>query len=219
MMFRFSGKDNAAVYEGFVGGLQIGKFHSTSAGYGLTLTKAKSFAWRTCADDGGAIFASGSSVRSGERRLLLTAVHTGDISAHGGEDHVKVLSDCSAVTAYIAGGWGYLEMGSVSKVRYAGGVRSMIDCPTGAEVTGAVGAFLAAMGDISGTHSTSVPISVIHVMNPTAGTFDFFASFGSATGAIAAKSTALSGLSSTHRLLVKCPDGNVGYIPVIQTWS
>ena len=182
MLFRFDGKAGYAIYDGQVNALQVGKFSSTAAGYGFTLTKTRSFAFRSCADDGGVVFTTGASVKAKEARLLLTAVHTGNISAHGGENHLKVTSDCSGVTGFLGGSWDYLEMGTSAKVAYAGGSRSMLDIPSGAAVTGAVGSFLAAAGDISGTHSASVPVAVVAATNPTAGSYDAFAYLGSATG-------------------------------------
>lgn len=217
MLFRYSGKDGYSIYENQVGSLQMGKFSSTSQGYGLPLTKVNSFGFRVCADDKGVVFVSGASVRANESRLLLTAAHTGNVSAHGHEAHLKITGDESGVTGILGGSWGYIEMVSGAKVNYAGGVRSMLDCPSGAEISGVLSAFLAAANDISGTHTG--PATVIHVPNPVSGTFDFFAVFGAAPGGIAAKATALSGLTSTHRLIVKCPDGNTGYIPIIETWA
>jgi hypothetical protein len=216
-IFRFDGTLNLAVYEGQVGALQIGKFSSVTAGKGLQVTKTKSFMFRTCTDDGGSVLASGSAVRATESRMLLTAAQTGDVSIHGGQHHLKVTSDCSGVTGYMGGSWGHLEMVSGAKINAAGAVRAHLECPSGATISGVLSSFLSAAGDISGTHTG--PAAVIHVPNPTAGTFDFFAVFGSAPGGIAAKSTALSGLTSAYRILVKTPDGNTGYIPIMATWA
>lgn len=195
----------------------IGSFSSATAGVGLKLSSNRTTVFRVCTDDGGAAIGAGS-YRASESRLLLTGTcGATNTSMSGHESHVKVASDYSGASGLIGGAWNYIEIASGGNVNYASATHGMIDCPTGATIGGVLSCFMAASNDLTGTHTG--PATVLHVTNPVAGTFDFFAVFGSAPGGIAAKSTALSGLSSNYRLIVKCPDGTTGYVPVIGTWS
>lgn len=209
------------IFEGDYGQIIKGVFNATTAGYGLPLKTTRTWIERGNADDGGKVLTgAGAAYLFGSRRLLLTAVQTGNNSFFGGCDRLSIKSDCSGVLAEMTGHWGMLEVksGGVTGI-LAGAVRGDININTGGDIpTGGIAScFLAACEGLGATH-TGVA-AVLHVPNPQVGSFDFFAVFGAAPGGIAAKATALSGLTSTHRLIVKCPDGNTGYIPIIQTWS
>ena len=224
-LYMFNGRLNAWEYQGGRDNAQMimGQFNATTAGYGLEVNTTRTWIERGNADDGGKIIATaGNAYLFGSRRLLLTAVQTGNNSFFGGCDRLSIAASQVAVTGVMGAHWGMLEVKSGGVVGAAGGngaVRGDININSGGDIgTGKTAScFLAACESLGSSH-TGVA-SVIDVPNPATGTFDFFATFGAAPGGIAVKATSLSGLTSTHRLLVKCPDGNTGYIPVIQTWS
>lgn len=181
-LFRFDGQLGYSVYEGQVGALQIGLFASTTAGKGFPLTSSKTFANRVCADDGGKVLGA-AAYRAMESRLLLTKAHTGAVSAFGAEGHAKIIGDVSGANGPIAGQWGYAEHGAASKTALiATGVRGTADLPTGAVIpsTGVLSAFLADSIDLGGTHTGKA--TVLHIPNPGAGTWDYLAILGTATG-------------------------------------
>jgi len=225
MEFRYDGSLNAWHSELHRDGAQVlfGKFNATLPGYGHPVTPARTWIMRGNADDGGKVLAgTGAAYLFSIRRLLLTAAQTGNNSFFGGCDRLSVNADVSAVTGVMAAHWGMLEVKASGILGASGGcgaVRGDININTGGDIgTGKIAScFLAACESLGASHTGSA--AVVHVPNPATGTFDFFAVFGAAPGGIAAKATALSGLTSTHRLIVKCPDGNTGYIPIIETWS
>lgn len=181
-LFRFDGNLGYTVYQGQVGALQIGLFANTAAGPGFPLTSSKTFAHRICADDGRVLLGA-AAYRAQESRLLLTMASTGVVSAFGAEGHAKITGDLSGANGPVAGQWGYAEHGASAKTALvAAGVRGTADLPTGATIplTGVLSAFLGDSIDLSGTHTGKA--TVFHVPNPGAGTWDYFALFGTATG-------------------------------------
>jgi hypothetical protein len=96
--------------------------------------------------------------------------------------------------------------------------RFRAECPSGDTIPAnkVAAAIEICAEDLSGTHTGQA--AMINAPNPTAGTYDFFASFGSATGVIAAKSSNLSSLAASHRIAVNF-NGTTIYIPCVTTWA
>lgn len=209
------------VFKGDYGQIIKGVFHATLPVSGLPLSPARTWFERGNVDDGGAVLAgTGAAYLYGTRRMLMTAAQTGNNSFMGGCDRLSINADESAVTGVMSGHWGMLEVkagGTVAGAAGVGAVRGDINNSGVLASGGVISCFLASCEKIAGTHTGSA--TVLHVPNPASGTFDFFAVFGAAPGGITAESTALSGLTSNYKLIVKCPDGNTGYIPIVETWG
>ena len=189
-----------------------GVFNATIAGYALSLNTSRTWIERGNADDGGAILSgSGAAYLFGSRRLLLTAAQTGNNSFYGGSDRLSVNANVSAVTAHIAGHWGFLEIKSGANVNRAGAVRGQVDL-NGATITGVVSAFMAATNTLAGTHTG--PAVIVDVTRPVTGTWDALLNVDSLSGTVTTCSTALSGVTAIRKLGVYEDGVLVGYIPV-----
>ncbi len=167
------------------GEFQIGAFVSAATGSGQVLSSTKTKALDVCADDGGVALTS--SVRAGRSRLLITTATSGDQSAFGHQGQVKATASLVG-TGNTAGLWGYFEANNAA-IHIGGqvaGVYAMADLPTSADITtgGVLAALMCGSNTLAGTHNGVA--AAIHIPNPVAGTWDFFAVLGSATGASAA---------------------------------
>jgi hypothetical protein len=194
-----------------------GVFNATTAGYGLALNSGRTWIERGNADDGGAVVSgTGAAYLFGQRRLLLTAVQTGNNSFFGGGDRLSIASDCSGVTAEMAGGWSMLEMKSGGKTNSISAAHRIdLKINTGSTVSaGVTSALLIAAEALSPSTHTGT-IAVMHVPNPQAGTYDAFLVLGSATGVAAANTHTIDSHALSYILTVKDPAGNLGYIPVL----
>jgi hypothetical protein len=188
-MLNWKQKMTDLVLLGRTGQIIKGVFHATLPVSGLPLRTDRTWIERGNCDDGGAILTgSGAAYLFGSRRMLVTAVQTGNNSWYGGCDRLSVNADISGVTAHVAGHWGFLEFKSGGKVNVGGAVRGQIDLPSGAYVTGFAGCFVAASNTLAGTHTG--PIAPMLVTLPVAGTFDAAAIYQTTlTGCTAAGST------------------------------
>jgi hypothetical protein len=166
------------------GQLIKGKFHATSAGYGFALDPNRTWVERGNADDGGAVMTgTGAAYLYGSRRLLLTAVQTGNNSYFGGCDRLSVASDCSGVTAEMAGGWSMLEMKSGGKTNsITAAHRFDLKINSGSTVSAGVTSALLVAAEAISPSTTTGSVAVLHVPNPQAGTYGEFAVFGDTTG-------------------------------------
>ena len=220
-MYWYRNGSSDLTFKGSYGQIIKGVFNATLPSSGLPLSPSRTWFERGNVDDGGVILAgTGNAYLYGTRRMLLTAAQTGNNSFMGGCDRLSINADESAVTGPMSGHWGMLEVkagGTVAGAVGVGAVRGDINNSGVLASGGVISCFLAACEKIAGTHTGSA--TVLHVPNPASGTFDFFAVFGAAPGGITAEGTALSGLTSTYKLLVKCPDGTTGYIPIVGTWA
>ena len=194
----------------------IGEFSSLSAGLGQGISSSRTKAFDVCADDMGMVIAPGNSVRAGRRRMLVTAVHVGDVSIFGGQDHLKVSSDLSGLTGFVAGGWAYMECSATAKTApLSAGHKSMVDLPSGAVIPsgGVLAGYMATSNDLGGTHTGKAV--AYHVPNPVAGTWDAAFGFGSAPGGITVNTHSIDSHALSYIISVKDPAGNIGYIPVL----
>jgi hypothetical protein len=164
----------------FSGVSAVGAFSSATAGSGIAINSAKTKAFDILADDGGVALTAGSYQAARFRMLVATTIASGNISIAGALGHLKVVANVAS-SAPISGIRGYIEC-SGAAISSASAVRGMIDIPSGCTISsGAIAsAFMADSLDLGGTHTGSA--AVIHVANPGAGTWDFFAAFGTATG-------------------------------------
>ena len=185
MTIRWQRQDGNLVFQGNFGQIIKGDFHATLPGYAMQLRADRTWFERGNVDDGGAVLSgTGAAYLFGSRRLLLTALQTGNNSFFGGCDRLSIAADQTSVGGVMGAHWGFLEFKSGGKSQAnnagCGAVRGDIKLVTGSYALGIVSSFLAACEDLSGTHTAHV--TVIHVPNPQAGTFDNFIEFGSATG-------------------------------------
>jgi hypothetical protein len=209
-------KGSDIVWGGTRGQLIKGVFNATTAGYGLPLNASRTWIERGNADDGYAALPVDQAYLFGSRRLLLTYPQVGNISAFGGQDRLSIAGDESGITAEIGGHWAMLEIKS-GGVTPANGVgcacyRADLAVNSGSTVSAnsIVSAFCAAAEKLSATTHTG-KYAVLHVPNPQAGTFDYFAVFGSATGCVDAHSAG----STTSGLQLLITIGGSAYaIPV-----
>jgi hypothetical protein len=199
--------------------VSIGSWNSSTAGYGKRLyynssTDSKTKVLDVLADDAGAVLPVGQAFRASRARMLLTAVHTGDVSIFGNQRHIKVTSNISGVTGHVAGGWDYLECSSTATVGgAASGGYSMIDLPTSAVIAASsvISAHKFCSNTLGGTHTGKA--AVLKFATPVAGAFDFGLCVG--TNAGYAASTASIG-TSVGRIAVCDEAGTaLGYIPVV----
>jgi hypothetical protein len=170
-------------------GILIGDFASAAAGSGVVLNATYTAAARIYADDGGAKLAAGEKRASISRFLYATAdTDATDQTMSGHVGQVKVGNDLT-INGNLAGLCGYLEVaaaktligGRYAQASVAAGVWGRVDVPaTGVIGTAAYVSAFAASGNLGGTHTGKA--SVLHVPNPGAGVWDFFASFGATTG-------------------------------------
>jgi hypothetical protein len=179
------------IYEGDYGQILKGLFHATTAGYGMKVNASRTWIERGNADDGGKVLATGQAYLFGSRRFLLTYAHTGNLSVYGGCDRCSVVADESAVTGFLGGHWGYLQLLSGGKVNVGGGVVGQIDVPTGADISNYASCFLANVNHLVAHTGKAV---ATHVTNPSAsGLLDASMAFGTdgndGTGCIDAGST------------------------------
>lgn len=200
--------------------LVVGKKSSSSAGWGFPLGiqiqgSTSTRAAAVYADDAGSALPAGSYVGF-ESRTLLTKAVAASCSVHGAMGHLRNVVSQTAQDN-IAGLWGYNESsgtvtigGSIDSV--FSGVNARVDAASGATIGS--GKYVSAIGvtaDLGGTHTGKA--GIIHVTNPYAGTWDYFAIFSTNTGAC----TAIGGLTqgaNTYVIPVRCPDGSSAYIPV-----
>ena len=150
--------------------IAVGVFSSVTAGPGITLNGVDTKAAAIYSDDGNAALAAGTAYRGSESRLLLTHTQTGNLSLYGGEQHLKVCSDLSAVTGIVAGGWGYLECNGSGKINVGAGLRGMIDVPNGAVIGTIAAGVTVGSNDLSGTH-TGQAVG-LNIEAPVAGAWD-----------------------------------------------
>jgi len=193
--------------------IQVGKFVSATTGAGMVLNNTKTQAFGMYADDGGVALSTSAVKVSWSRLLITTATNTAG-SAFGHEAQVKILGVNYNQGGNAAGLWGYLETitgatvtGTAGLIR--AGVMASCDVPSGATI--AASSFVSCIGcggDLGGTHTGDAV--VMHVVNPSAGTFDAFAKFDTATGACTAQSG--GSLTITYKIPVIDPAGNTIYI-------
>lgn len=203
--------------------LAIGTFSSATAGSGIVLSAAVTAAARIYADDGGAKLAAGEKRVAITRFLYATAdtdATDQTMSAHVGQ--VKVAANLT-IGGNLAGLCGYLEVaagstligGRAAQASVASAVWGRVDIPaTGVIGTDAFVSAFAAGGNLGGTHTGKA--TVMHVPNPSAGGWDFFAVFGSAPGdMIAANTHTIDSHALSYVIKISDPAGNPGYIPVL----
>jgi hypothetical protein len=197
------------------GAVQVGEFSSATAGSGLKLSSSRTAAMRVYTDDGGVALTATVYRAIIGRHLHATALTTGDISVFGVQGHFKAVANCYGISM-VGGVWAYNESsGSISvgctiQGLYSGLV-ARVDAPSG--VTIAASSYVSAIGidaDLGGTHTGKA--AVLHIKNPVAGVWDYFAVFNTATGAIAAQSG--GSLTVTYKIPVLVEGGTVIYIPV-----
>jgi len=217
-LFRFNGKENGFLYQGDRAGketqLFFGLFNATTAGDGLPLTSNRTWIARGNADDGGKVLSgTGAAYLFSSRRLLLTAVQTGNNSFFGGCDRLSIAANESAVTGVMAAHWAMLENKSSGYVggAYAGAVRGDLNLNSSGTNSVITSCFLAACESCAGTHTGHV--KVVHVPTPQAGTFDTFLEITAASGAAVAKSTAGT---YHYGIKVSVDSGTTYYIPVME---
>ena len=200
--------------------LQVGKQNSNTAGYGFPLGiqiagTTSTRAARIYADDAGVALPAGAYAGA-ESRLLLTKSMSASVSAYGSYGHIKNIAT-QGTQDNVAGVWAYNEnsgsitVGSSSASLVYSGLCARVDVPSGATIKS--GGYVSAIGvtaDLGGTHTGKA--GVLQVTNPAAGTWDFFAVFDSATGAIATQAGGV--VTITHKLPIIAPDGSTKYIPV-----
>jgi hypothetical protein len=200
----------------FVGNGQFikGVFNATTAGYGLQVNPNRTWIERGNADDGGKVISgTGAAYLYGSRRLLLTAAQTGNNSFYGGCDRLSVAEDESGVTGDMSGHWGMLEVKSGGKTNsLSSAVRADLNIQSGSTVSAGVTAAISVSAEALSPSTHTGTIAVLNVPNPQAGTFDVFASFGSATGACVSASGSLGSIA--YKIPVVCPDGTTRYIPL-----
>jgi hypothetical protein len=166
----------------------VGAFSSSTVGSGIAISSTRTKAFDVLGDDGGVALTAGSYQVIRGRMLVKTAITTGDISINAVLGHTKIAVN-TATGSYTSGVRGYVEVGGLFSTTSAAGVRGMVDIPTGATIaSGAVvSALQADSNDLTGTHTGKAV--AVSVPNPVAGTWDAFASFGSATGCLAGNTT------------------------------
>ena len=200
---------------GSKGEFLIGEFASATAGKGQALSSSRTAAFRVYADDGQSALTAGT-YRGGISRLLLKTAVTAGVTAAGFQAQIKVAAN--AAVDWLCGLWGYAEA-SGAAVSDIAGVRATVDIPAGCTIsTGkkAAGLIIDSI-DLAGTHTGKA--AMIYAPSPTSGSWDFLLALGGTpTGVIATKSSAMSLLSATDRLIIQ--DGTVTkYIPVVTTWG
>jgi hypothetical protein len=212
-------RQNRFAHSSFV----VGKKSSSSAGYGfpLGIKIAGSTSTRASAiyaDDAGVALIAGSYVGF-ESRTLLTAAIVANTSVHGIQGHLRNVSSQDNTAGWggnIAGVWAYNETsgtgtvgGSINQI--FGGLNAAIDVPSGCTI--ASGKYVCAIGvglcDLGGTHTGKA--TVLQVVNPSAGHFDYFAVLND-TGSCTTVDPSMS--NNTRWLPVICPGGVAGAIRV-----
>ena len=217
-LLRFDGKLNASVWDGQNNQIIWGRFHATAAGSAIPLNPNRTWAMRGNVDDGGKVLTgTGAAYLFSTRRLLLTAIQTGNNSFYGGCDRLSVNADESAVTGHVAGHWGFLQLLSGGKINHGAAVRGQVDLPSGAYSMGVVSAFMAATNDLSGTHTG--PCVVLDVSRPAGGskTWEGLLNLDSLSGTIAVCNS--GSLTAIRKIPVYEDGALVGYLPVIATIS
>jgi hypothetical protein len=210
MSLRFEGNYWSASDNSTGADVIIGTWSSATAGVGKTLNSAKTKALDVCCDDKGAAL-SATSYRAIRGRMLLTAAQSGDCSPFGIQGHLKNTA-ADTTTGNKAGVWGYYEAGSAATVAAnSAGVYAMIDVPSGATIAGSVGGLQICSNDLGGTHTGKA--GCIHMPNPVSGTWDFFAIFGSATGATKAGGAGAATLAGGWVSLPVLVGSTTYYIP------
>jgi hypothetical protein len=193
----------------------VGDFSSSTAKTGLPVNASRTKVLDVCADDGGDVLAVGSAVRAVRQRLLLTATHTGNVSAFGGQRQVKITGDVSGVTGNIAGGWDLLEGSAAASVGVAAAATySMVDFPAGSVIaaSGILAGHQIGAYSLGGTHTGKA--ACINMPNPANGTWDYGMIFGDTTGATAANTHTID--SHALAFIIKVRVGDVdGFIPVL----
>lgn len=191
------------------GTLNVGVFSSATQGSGVKLSSSVTAAARIYADDGG-VALSGTDIRVGVARLLVTtAITDTDLTLSGFVGQIKVGAvDISANTSFLAGLRGYIEVVAGGTVYIASGLRGCVDLPSTAVIAtnGILSGLLIDAVTLAGTHTGKA--SMIHIPNPGAGTWDYFLDFGSAPGAIVADT---SGTPANATYKVKCRIGSTDF--------
>jgi hypothetical protein len=200
------------------GEFHIGEFSSAAVGKGLQLTSTRTKVLDVCGDDGGVVLTAGTSYRPLRARMLLKAVHTGDVSIFGAQGQLKVAEDQSGVTGHIAGLWGYLECSAAAHINAGCGVRGMADLPSGAVIAsgGVLSAFMAASNDLGGTHTGKAV--AIHVTSPVAGTWDAFAEIAASSGCLQTASTKTTPTGVDAWLTINV-GGTAHYVPMYHSMT
>jgi hypothetical protein len=191
----------------------IGDKSSTAYGgeWGHTLTATKPQNLLVCGDDGNAAL-SAIAYRNLWARMLLLSAQSGDVSIFGIQGQLKN-TGVDTSTANKAGVWAYYEAVSGATVATnSAALMASIDVPSGATIGAGTVSAIQTGGDLGGTHTGKA--AVLNIVNPSAGTWDYCISFGSATGAVAANTANLGSNTLTNVLKVRV--GNTdGYIPIL----
>jgi hypothetical protein len=215
MALRYGGSvwfpsDNAVGYD-----VTIGDFSSATVGFGKALSSAKLKVFDVLADDAGAVLTTGNAYRAARLRTLLTAVHTGDVSAFGLQGHAKVTSDISGVTGHIAGAWSYLEcsstatLGSASAAHYA-----MLDLPTSAIIAASsvASGIMIGSNTLAGTHTGKA--AALRIQTPVAGAWDYALCISATNCGLTLQT--LQPAAYTGKIAVCDATGaSLGYIPLV----
>jgi len=203
--------------------LMVGKKQSSSAGWGFPLGIKISGSTSTRAaaiysDDAGAAIPAGSYVGLESRTLLTTAITT-NTSVHGLQGHLRNVASQDNTGGWggnMAGVWAYNETSGTATVgasanQIFGGLNAAIDVPSGCTI--ASGKYVCAIGvglcDLGGTHTGKA--TVLQVVNPAAGHFDYFAVIND-TGVCTTVDPSMS--NNTRWLPIICPGGTAGAIRV-----
>jgi hypothetical protein len=204
------------VYKGDYGQIIKGVFNASSAKSGFALDHSRTWVERGNCDDGGSIISTtGDAYMFSSRRMLLTAVQTGNNSYFGGCDRLSVVADQSAVTGIMAAHWSNFEIKSGGKTgsAQAGAVRGDLNIQSGSTLSAnGAACFLAACEALSASTHTG-RYSVIGVPLPQAGTFDCYADIAASTGSTAGTGTHQS-ITAANFLIVYI-NGTIGYVPVL----
>jgi len=157
----------------------IGSLANVS-GSGVPLSSSMTKVSAIYADDGGVALGAGNYRVAEDRLLVATAIGATNTSVYGREGHVKAVADIAG-TATVAGLWGYFEGGAGYTFSNVAGVNARVDVPATSTIAGGsnAAAFRAMNSDLGGTHTGKA--AVIAVDTLTAGNYDFFAIFQSAT--------------------------------------
>jgi hypothetical protein len=190
------------------------KANSVGTGLGIALTNAMPQVLEINGNDGGAALTA-AAYQLTKSRMLLTAAQSGDLSVFGLQGHLKNYGASDTSTGNKAGVWAYYEATSGATVAANScAIMASIDVPSGATIGGSVGA-VQCSGNLGGTHTGKA--GCLHIPNPAAGTWDFFAIFGSTTGATAAGGAGTCTLSGGWVKLPILVNATTYYIPAAVT--
>jgi hypothetical protein len=196
----------------------VGAFGSTTSKMGNTISSARTSRKNFYGDDGAAALTAGAYRTLLGRLLVNNAIASGDTSIFGAEGHLKVNADITT-SAHQGGLIGKTEVvAGKTLTSMVTGVMGSVELPSTAVIASGyvLSAFRAWAQDLGGTHTGKA--AIFDIPNPVSGTWDFFFHMGSAPGGMEAKATALSELTSSHRLICRINTTTV-YIPIMTTWS